>query len=255
MKLSIPERVMLQSLYHATEAEIISLGYETGFLFDFEAARAQIEAAGKEMMPFFWHSYFQPNEHNGYCLVVKEDGVGKAYICTRLLDCGGLNFHEFYTSILKAIYSHDPRAELDPDWICEPMLNIRGVVAYSGDAVVPKTVRSPARSSKILGLASKLSLYFTILTWPDLDWVVGTVSERHAQRGLPWYYGGTSVYPMAEKWRTLPEGRDANYSFVASSRADVLYGARAAIHRTASPKQTGCTPESEVQSSRSETGE
>ena len=242
MQLSVSDRELLHNAFYKTAAKIASLGFEYDILTDFKKVRTDIGAAGKELMPFFWEAYFQPNEQNGFCFVLKKDGIGIAYICTRLVDCGSINFNDYYTSILRAIYSHDPDAELDPDWACTPMQRINGKVAYSGDAVVHKDYRSMVRSAKVFGLISKLSLYFSVMMWSDINWVVGTISERDVSRGLAWYYGATSVYPMAEKWLTLPKGRLANYAFAVSSRDDVLYCAKAAIHRSASPTQTEHTP-------------
>jgi hypothetical protein len=245
MQLSVLERSLLTRLYAFTEREIEAAGYRVRVETDFEEVRKEIERAGKKLMPFFWSSYFQANNHNGFCFVLEKDGVGVSYICTRLIDCGAMNFHDVYISLLKAIYTHDNGAQLDPNWVCEPMLKINGKVAYSGDAVVDKDHRTMVKSAKALGLVSKLSLYFSVMMWPEISWVVGTIAERDISRGLAWYYGAASVYPMAECWLTLPEGRNANYALAASSRQEILYGAKAAIRQLEQQVQTENTSASE----------
>ena len=255
MQLSVKQRDLLTRIYFETENRIKSAGFQVRIEIDFERARDEIKKAGKQLMPFFWHSYFQANGYNGFFVVLEKDGVGVSYICTRLIDCGAMNFHDVYTDLLKAIYSHDGGARLDPDWVCEPMQSIRGKVAYAGDAVVHKDHRSGIKSAEAFGLVARLSLYFSVLQWPDIDWAVGTVSEKDVIRGLPWYYGATAVYPMAEKWLSLPEGRGANYALCSSSKEDILYGAKAAIRQLESRKHLEDTEVDGDQLPRSETGE
>lgn len=232
MPISVQDRIMLQHAYSVTEQSLRREGYNVRVATDFVEIRDEIECAGKELTPFFWTNYFDFNHRNGFCLVLESNGKGLAYLCTQMIDCGDMNFQQKYVQRLQAIYSHDKDAELDTDWVCTPLQDIKGVVAYSGDAVTHRDLRVGGKSLELLGALSRLSLYFTLMHWVDTGWIVGTVRQKDLQRGLGWYYGATRTYPMVEKWNTLPEGRLANYVFCASSQQDVLWNAKTTIHQS-----------------------
>lgn len=241
MPLTISERALLMNAYAMARQELAEDGFSVRLLSDFKQVRKEIEDAGKSVSPFFWSTYFDFNHVNGFCLVLDYQGEGMAYICTQVIDCGGMNFQEKYIQKLESIYSHDPAAELDPDWVCDPMKRISGLVAYSGDAVTNPKLRRTGTSKRHLRTISLLSLYFTLMTWADLKWIVGTIREDDWSRGLGWIYGARSIDPMAEKWITLPAGRLANYAFCSSSRDDVLWNARTTIDRLEQPAQKGAS--------------
>jgi len=251
MSLSIAEFKVIQDAYVRAAKRIADAGYSIRVLDDFEAVKTEIEAAQKPLTPFFWESYNDFNGHDAFCLVLEQGGKGLAYICTLLIECGKRNFHQTYTARLNRVYSHDPKARLDPNWVCDPMLEINGLVAYSGDAV-----RHPEFTGKdtlkAFGWLSAASLFFTVCYNKDVSWVVGTVRERDYRRGLGQVYGATRVDPMAEKWLNLPDEREANYAFCSSSRSDILYRAKCAIHQSVQPEPTGYNLASLNQSRRFE---
>lgn len=231
MSITIQDRILLQRAYSVTEQTLNREGFTVRVATDFDEIRDEIEAAGKHLTPFFWTNYFDFNHRNGFCLILESKGKGLAYLCTQLIDCGDMDFQQKYVQRLQAIYSHDERADLDTDWVCHPMKEITGKVAYSGDAVTHRDLRIGGKSLEYLGALSRLSLYFTLMHWVETGWIVGTVRQKDLQRGLGWYYGATRTYPMVEKWNTLPEGRLANYVFCASNQSDILWNARTTTHQ------------------------
>gem|GEM_PF-1556501 len=236
-------------------SEITMAGYGYRVETDFAKVRREIESAGKELTPFFWTNYYDFNGKNAFCVVLEKDGQGLAYLCSQKMDLGARSLETAYIQRLEAIYSHDSAAKLDPTWTCEPLRDITGPIAYSGDAVTHGDLRTLGNSKRYLAAISKLSLYLTLSTWSDVNWIVGTIRERDMSRGLGWLYGAARCYPMAERWLTLPEKRLANYAVLASSRQDVLWSAKTvlAMHQSEQQARTIETSAAEALLPRPET--
>lgn len=219
------------SAFCLMDKELRDAGYDWRIGTDFELARHEIGYAGKELTPFFWTENFDFNGENAFYLALEKDGEGQAFICTQLFELGRRSFSDAYVQRLKAIFSHDSAARLDTSWRCDPMDEVTGTVAYSGDVVTRKDLRLGGKSRRYLSNLAKIALCHTMTYWNHVDWVVGSIEDHDVSRGLGWLYGANRCYQMAEKWDVLPEGRNANYALVASSRKELLYNARAEIAR------------------------
>lgn len=222
---------LLMSAFSKLEREISDSGFTYRVETDFERLRQDITNTGKPLSPWFWADNFDFNGQNAFCIVLEKDGQGLAYICSQRMDLGARTLEQAYIQRLKALYSHDKTAKLSEDWTCEPLQEVTGVVAYSGDAVTHPDLRSSGFSLKLLSQVSRLSLFLTLTYWTDVDWVVGTIPNKNINRGLGWAYGGNRCYAMAEDWEVMPEdGRGKlNAAIVLSSRSDVLWTAKTVI--------------------------
>ncbi|WP_395175029.1 hypothetical protein [Roseibium alexandrii] len=226
----------LMRAFSKVEREIGDEGFICRVETDFDRLKEDITKTGKPLSPWFWSDKYDFNGHNAFCMVLEKDGQGLVYICNQRMDLGARTLEQAYIQRLKALYSHDPTAKLDETWTCEPLQEVTGVVAYSGDAVTHPDLRSCGFSLKSLGLVSRLSLFYTLTYWDDVDWIVGTIPDKNIKRGLGWAYGGNRCYAMAEEWKVMPEdGRGKlNAAIVLSSRKDVLWTAKTvtATHRS-----------------------
>ncbi|MFN3252620.1 hypothetical protein [Roseibium album] len=250
------QNAVIMTAYAQVSKEIKDGGCSWRIEKDFEKVREEIEAAGKELTPFFWTNYFDFNGQNAFCLVLEKDGQGLSYICIQRFELGSRTLEQAYLQRLKSIYAHDREAKLDSSWTCEPLQEVTGTIAYSGDAVTHGDLRSLGKSRHFLSAISKLSLYLALITWSEIGWIVGTINEKDIGRGLGWLYGGARCYPMAERWEVLPEKRRANYAVVLSSRRDVLWNARCALLATHQSEQQELKEIRLVaQTTASETGE
>lgn len=241
MELTPDSSKRLFDAYSALGEQIKAGGYETRVESDFDKIRGEIEALEKPLTPFFWTNYYDFNGQNGFCMILEKKGKGLAYLCMQRFELGTRTLEQAYIQRLKAIYSHDPVAKLDESWSCWPLQEIRGVIAYAGDAVTHKDLRLTNKSREYLALISRQALVLTMSLWQDVGHIVGTVRQEDRKRGLDWVYGAATCIEMVERWETLPAERKANYAICLSSRAQIQWLAETVLanSRLAQQEQTG----------------
>jgi hypothetical protein len=231
LPLTIDERQLLLLAHNAIEERIREAGFSTRLETDFYKVRDEIEHAGKEVSPHFWPMFFDYNLDNGFCMILDSDGEGVAYICYQRIDLGGMNLWEKHVQRCKQCFGRHPEAKFDDSWVCQPMTEIRGVGAYSGDALTRKNWRAKG-AKEYLELISYLSQFLAAMHWPEIQWIGGLATNQHVRRGLGTFYGARNMDPCAERWITpplKPNGEPARRSddwFLSTRRADILYRAK-----------------------------